>query len=161
MRNYTKLIYWIVGILTCIASSEVYSRQVIEISSQSRFDSLTSIITHQLEMGEKDIYIKLAAQKFKYSENHLHLKGIAYPKSSVTISGEEGTVIFSDGMGYSRGDAYRYGFNHHNTFLDDQLQELPIWSESMIANDTIRIIDPSVKRCFIPYRGHLQSIRDY
>ena len=153
MGDYTKLIYWIVGILMCIASSKVYSKQVIEISSQSRFDSLTSIITHQLEKGEKDIYIQLAPQRFKFSENHLHLKDLSYPKSSVTISGKEGTVIFSDGMGYSKGDAYRYGFNHQNTFLDDQLQELPIWSESMIANDTIRIVDLSAKKCFIPYRG--------
>ena len=57
MSSHAKLIYLLVTMLTCMVSSDIYSKQVIEISSQSRFDSLTSIITHQLEKGEKDIYI--------------------------------------------------------------------------------------------------------
>ena len=153
MMMFRKVIYLIVGIFVCVLPSDVYSRQVIEISSQSRFDSLTSIIISQLEKGEKDIYIKLAAKRFKFSENHIELKGIVYPKPSITISGEEGTIVYSEGMGYSNGDKYSYVFNHQNTFLDNNLQELPIWSESMIADDTIRVTSRSSRKCFIPYRG--------
>ncbi len=153
MMMFRKVIYLIVGIFVCILPSDVYSRRVIDVWSQSQFDSLTSIITRQLESGERDIHVRLAAGRFKFSENHIYLKDLVYPKSSVTISGERGTVVYSDGMGYSRGDRYCYAFNHQNTFLDDHLQELSIWSESMIADDTIRVVDRSGGRCFIPYRG--------
>lgn len=153
MGKYTKLIHLIVGILACMVSTDIHCRQVIEINSQGGFDSLTSIIIHQLEIGERDVFVKLAAGRYKFAENHLHLKNIVFPGASVTVYGQDGTVIYSDGMDYSNGDVYRYGFNHQNTFLDENLQELPIWSESMIARDTIRVIDRSSGKCFIPYRG--------
>ncbi|MBR1468188.1 MAG: right-handed parallel beta-helix repeat-containing protein [Bacteroidaceae bacterium] len=153
MTTSAKSRYLLACIMACVFCADAYSRQVIEVMSQSRFDSLSYIIGRQLEAGERDVCIRLAAKRFKFSENHIVLKDVAYPKSSVTVSGEEGTVIYSEGMGYTRGDKYAYAFNHQNTFLDENLQELPIWSESMIARDTIRVIDRSFGKCFIPYRG--------
>ncbi len=86
MRMCGNIGYLVVCFMACAVCSDVYSRRVIDVWSQSQFDSLTSIITRQLESGERDIHVRLAAGRFKFSENHIYLKDLVYPKSSVTIS---------------------------------------------------------------------------
>ena len=130
-----------------------YSRSVIGIGTQEQFDSVAFMIKRQLASGENDIYIKLLPGNYKFSENHIRLQGLNFPKANITVSGSNATIVYSEGMGYSRGDRYIYEFNHQNTFLDEKMQEVSIWSESLIANDTIRVVNPKTKKCLIPYRG--------
>ncbi len=130
-----------------------YSRSVIGIGTQEQFDSVAFMIKRQLASGENDIYIKLLPGNYKFSENHIRLQGLNFPKANITVSGSNATIVYSEGMGYSRGDRYIYEFNHQNTFLDEKMQEVSMWSESLIANDTIRVVNPKTKKCLIPYRG--------
>lgn len=131
--------------------SVVSAKHIISIDTQSRFDSIPQLLSQQLERGETDIDIAIAGKQFCFNENHISLKGLRYPDTRISIHGTEGTVIRSGGMRYSKGDEYRFGYNHQNTFLDGNNRELSMWGNIHTANDTIQVLDNNLKLCFIPY----------
>ena len=129
------------------------AKSAINIKTQQQFDSIQHFILEELNNGENSILIRLASQRFKFNENHICLHNLHYPKASITISGSEGSMVYSEGMGYTQNDRYTWNFNHQNTFLDENLDEVSTWSDSFVAHDTIRVLDEKAKMCFLPYEG--------
>lgn len=149
MNSFPRL--YIVILVTTLLQSVVSAKHIITIDTQSRFDSIPQLLALQLERDETDIDIAIAGKQFCFNENHISLKGLRYPNTRISIHGTENTVIRSGGMTYSKGNEYRFGYNHQNTFLDDKNQELSMWGNTHTANDTIQVLDCDSKLCFIPY----------
>ncbi|MBQ0074363.1 MAG: right-handed parallel beta-helix repeat-containing protein, partial [Prevotella sp.] len=133
--------------------SIVSAKHIINIDTQSTFDSIPLLLTQQLKSGETEIDISIAGKQFCFNENHVSLKGLRYPDTRISIHGTEGTIIRSGGMSYTKGDTYKFGYNHQNTFLNNKNQELSLWSDTRTASDTIQILNRDSKQCFIPFKG--------
>lgn len=152
---FRQYVFWPISLamLLMLLPARVVAKSLYVVDSQSRFDSISTWLSQQLEKGEKKISISLAGKTFYFKENHIQLQNIHTPHASISISGQEGTKVVSGGMVYANGSQYSLAFNSQNTFLNGDLQEKSIWGQTYNAADTIRVENTESKLCFIPYRG--------
>lgn len=143
--KYRLLTYSLICTLSCCFSLKSSAKEVINVNSQSKFDSLQQLIVAKIYSGEKNIVVSIAPGTYKAKEKHLVFSKINAPEVALQINGN-GAIIIPNGTEYKDGDAYKGAFSINHSWMIGG-NNIDPWTHAHYAKGLIEILNSSTKEC--------------
>ncbi len=142
MYSFRRLLLSLIVILVILNEGQA---KTINVSSQTEFDNLSTLIFSLITAGIYDITVNFEAGEYFFKNQHIQLKGIKQPHFSLRFKGRNVVVIGQGGMvdNFSR---YEYLYLKGQNLVSS-------WSEFYQAKDTIEIVDANKQLCRIRHEG--------
>ena len=110
---------------------------IINVSNQDDFDKLNNRIHSLLNNREEtNINVVFSQGIYSFHENHISLKDIDAPLSSLNFEGN-GSVIMSEGGDYKNGDIFTDDVSPTESFVTVKGQDLNTWSKILRTNNCL------------------------
>lgn len=130
----------------------------INVINQVQFDSLTEIISKELNHGEKRIVVSIDKGPFFFKEKHLNLVNRNYSNAVIDIRGKN-TILIADGRNYMNGDNVDVKINGESSFIDmSTFKPICVWGEMQYADSLVEVIDVKTKLCKLKCEA-IQSLK--
>lgn len=149
-----KISFRILPLLLALLFAALVRAEDIVVGSQQDFNRLPGLVVAMAEGGAEEINVIIREGTYLYRDGHMRLRDIRRPRLALAIRGQGRCVLVGRGRQLQAGQEYGAGFRHDATWLRGGLaEELPLWSTTMQAADTVRALDPVSGECLIPFRG--------
>ena len=120
----------------------------IVVSSQNGFDTLGADILRELETGVGNVEVQINPGNYYFAEDHILLRGINFPNSSVVIAGRD-AVVMSKGVDYHSGDLFEGRLCYDAAYLYQDGTAISAWSRTYTAESTVEVVCRADKLCRI------------
>ena len=119
--------------------------KTIVVDDQKSFDEMQSSIISAVKSGDLDVDVIIAPGTYLFSSYHLNLSNLNYPNASISIRGNQATVISSVDCHGQKKAPNEYSI----TYLKDDLSLIDGWSPSFQLSANVEIVDEAKKLCRI------------
>lgn len=156
-----KIISFVIAIvLSGIYSQAQVTTHLINVTSQDDFNSLNERINQLLSNSEKvDINVVFSQGVYTFYEDHLNLKDIEEPFSSLHFEGN-GSIIMAEGEDYYNGDVFEDDATPAESFITTDGLDLNTWSKVLrTSNNLVEVVDEGSNLCRLNASdlGHLKD----
>ena len=123
-------------------------KYIISISNDEEFKEINSSILAALEKGEKNIVIRLRQGEYHFRNNHIDLRGLFYPETSISIEGNGSTILpvwkeytISEQHEGKNSCLFEGVFSPESLFFTDQGNILDVWTAMQQSSGTVNVKD--------------------
>lgn len=149
-----KKILLLLVLFLCQFASLFAKGVTIPVRNRAEFDALNESLVRALRAGYDDVKVQFVEGVYFFSEKHLNLSGISFPKASVVLEGN-GAVLVAGGDDIlvkkrkkGRFTASYAGYDWRCGVIDlDRLEDVPPFGPLRRAESPVEIVDQASGLC--------------